>query len=340
MAGIKDVAHMAGVSTATASRALTGSGTVAAATRARVQDAARVLGYVPHAPAASLASGRTGTVGVVVPDVNRWFFAAALEGIAHELMEGGLDLTLFNAGVSPGHRGTIFSELVHRGRLDALVTVSFKLNGFELAGLARLARPVVALGGLVDPGVELPDWFTALQVDDVAVATLAARHLLELGHRDIAFLGTVPEDVEFQVSTERTRGFERTMARAGVLVPPHRMVEADFTLGGACHRVRALLEGPGPRPTAILAISDEMAMGAWMAALSLGLRVPEDLSVIGVDGHPDAARLGLTTVDQTPREQGRRAARLVAETLRGTPEPRRILHRLHLRRRASTAPPP
>ena len=81
-------------------------------------------------------------------------------------------------------------------------------------------------------------------------------------------------------------------------------------------------------------------MGAWMAALSLGLRVPEDLSVMGVDGHPDAARLGLTTVDQTPREQGRRAARLVAETLRGTPEPRRILHRLHLRRRASTAPPP
>ena len=103
------------------------------------------------------------------------------------------------------------------------------------------AGPSVDAGaGFVDPGVALPDWYTALQVDDVAAATLAAEHLVELGHRDVAFLGTVPEDVEFQVSTERTRGFERTMARAGVLgvsssaaMPPHGKRHAVCRRGAA-----------------------------------------------------------------------------------------------------------
>ncbi|WP_277245154.1 LacI family DNA-binding transcriptional regulator [Micrococcus terreus] len=339
MAGIKDVARMAGVSTATASRALTGSGSVAPTTRQRVLDAAEALGYVADSDAASLASGRTRNVGLVTPTVHRWFFAAVLEGAAHELVDRGYDLTLYDAGQSPDHRTTIFSDLVHRRRLDGLITVSFKLSSFELAGMGRLGRPMVTVGGRISTQESLPEWFTALQVDHAALARMATQHLLDLGHRDIAYLGRVDEDIEFQVSTERTRGFLQSMARAGLQVPAPWMVNADFTTGGAYHQVRELLSDPHDRPTAVLCISDEMAIGAYMAALSLGLSVPGDLSIMGVDGHPDTARLGLSTVDQSPVDQGRRAARLVLEALDGGRAPQRISHHLALRQRESTGPP-
>lgn len=340
MAGIKDVARIAGVSTATASRALTGSGPVAETTRTRVFQAAESLGYVAHASAASLASGRTRSIGLVVPTVDRWFFAAALEGAAQELMAHGLDLTLYDAGLSAERRSTIFGDLLRRGGLDGLITISFKLSPFELAGMQRMGRPVVALGGRVDSPAELPDWFTALQVDHFRAATLATEHLTGLGHREVAFLGRVAEDIEFQVSTERTRGFLQAMAAVGVQVPEEWLVEADFTTSGAFHTVRELLSRPGRRPTAVLCISDEMAIGAYTAALSLGLSVPGDVAVMGIDGHPDGARLGISTVDQSPREQGRRAVRLIVEARKGTPAPRHIQQHLAVRQRPSTAEPP
>ncbi|MDO5634256.1 MAG: LacI family DNA-binding transcriptional regulator [Micrococcus sp.] len=339
MAGIKDVASMAGVSTATASRALNGTGSVAESTREKVLRAARMLGYVADSSAASLASGRTRNIGVMTPSVHRWFFSAALEGVAHELMRYSYDLTLYDVSDSSQQRATVFSDLLHRGRLDALITLSFKLNPFELSGLEKLDRPVVAVGGRVAAHEPLPEWFTALQVDHGQVGRMATEHLLSLGHRQIAFLGRVDEDIEFQVSTERTRGFLQAMAAAGVEVPAAWLIPGDFTTGGAYHQVRALLEDPGARPTAVLCISDEMAIGAHMAALSLGLRVPQDVSIMGVDGHPDTARLGLSTIDQTPVQQGRRAARIVLEVLSGASAPRHVSHHLALRHRDSTAPP-
>lgn len=339
MAGIKDVARMAEVSTATASRALTGGGSVAEATRERVLQAAAALGYVADSDAASLASGRTRNVGLVTPTVHRWFFAAVLEGTAHELVSRGYDLTLYDAGQSPEQRTTIFTDLLRRRRLDGLITVSFRLSTFELAGMERLGRPLVAVGGRTASHETLPEWFTALQVDHAVAARMATQHLLDLGHRDIAYLGRVHEDIEFQVSTERTRGFLQSMAQAGLQVPAPWMIDADFTTGGAYHRVRQLLADPENRPTAILCISDEMAIGAYMAALSLGMEVPGQISIMGVDGHPDTAPLGISTVDQSPLDQGRRAARLVLEALDGGHAPQRISHHLAVRHRASTGPP-
>nr|WP_274608424.1 LacI family DNA-binding transcriptional regulator [Micrococcus sp. KRD070] len=305
MVGIKDVARMAGVSTATASRALTGSGPVAAATRTRVQEAVATLGYVADSAASSLASGRTRNIGLVTPSVHRWFFAAVLEGAADELVRHGYDLTLYDVGQDPERRSTVISDLLPRRRLDALITLSFRLSVFEFAGLERLGLPVIAVGGRLPAGETLPDWFTAVQVDDARAARMATEHLLELGHRDIAYVGRVDEDIEFQVSTERTRGFLHALAAIGVRTPADWMVPADFTIGGTYHQARALLADPRRRPTAVMCISDEMAMGTWMAAHSLGLRVPEDVSVMGLDGHPEAARLGISTVDQNPLEQGR-----------------------------------
>ena len=339
MVGIKDVARMAGVSAATASRALTGSGPVAPSTRTRVHKAVAALGYVPDAAASSLASGRTRNIGLVTPSVHRWFFAAVLEGAADELVRRRYDLTLYDVGQDHDRRSAVLTDLLPRRRLDALVTLSFRLSPFELDGLARLGRPVVAVGGRLPSGEALPEWFTAVQVDDARAARMATGHLIELGHREIAYMGRVADDIEFQVSTERTRGFLDALAAAGLRTPTDWMLPADFTMGDAYHRARALLADPERRPTAVLCISDEMAMGTLMAAQSLGLRVPEDVSVMGLDGHPDAARLGISTVDQTPVDQGRRAVRLALGALDGTPHPPRILHHLALRPRASTAPP-
>ena len=112
MVGIKDVARMAGVSTATASRALTGSGPVAVATRTRVQEAVATLGYVADSAASSLASGRTRNIGLVTPSVHRWFFAAVLEGAADELVRHGYDLTLYDVGQDPERRSTVISDPV------------------------------------------------------------------------------------------------------------------------------------------------------------------------------------------------------------------------------------
>ena len=155
MVGIKDVARMAGVSTATASRALTGSGPVAAATRTRVQEAVATLGYVADSAASSLASGRTRNIGLVTPSVHRWFFAAVLEGAADELVRHGYDLTLYDVGQDPERRSTVISDLLPRRRLDALITLSFRLSMFELAGLERLGLPVIAVGGRLPAGETL-----------------------------------------------------------------------------------------------------------------------------------------------------------------------------------------
>jgi DNA-binding LacI/PurR family transcriptional regulator len=146
-------------------------------------------------------------------------------------------------------------------------------------------------------------------VDDVAVARLATEHLLALGHRDIAHIGASPEfDIDFHIPTHRRQGFEQALSDAGIEVKPSLFEPADFTIEGGFRAAKQLLGKPGGRPTAIFAASDEMAIGALLAARELGYRVPEDLSVVGIDGHELGEFFRLTTVDQFPMGQGERAA--------------------------------
>lgn len=312
MASIDEVAQLAGVSTATVSRALSGRGHVSDTAKERVRVAAQSLGYVVSSRASSLASGRTNNVGVVVPFLDRWFFSAVLSGVSSALMRHGYDITLYNITADSDVRGEVFGTFLRRQRVDAVIAVSIELDENETQQLLDLGLPVIAIGG---PNPKLD----TLTVDDVAVAQLATEHLIGLGHRDIAHIGASPEfDLDFHIPTNRRLGFEKGLAEAGVASNPAFFEPADFTVSGGYRAAKQLLGRPGPRPTAVFVASDEMAIGAILAARDLGFRVPQDLSIVGIDGHELGEFFQLTTVDQFPLGQGERAAEAVLAKLAAT----------------------
>ncbi|MDN4614071.1 LacI family DNA-binding transcriptional regulator [Leifsonia sp. F6_8S_P_1B] len=314
MPGISDVARLAGVSTATVSRALSGNGAVSAETRVRVTQAAASLGYVVSSDASSLASGRTRNVGVVVSHLSRWYFTAVIEGAQRVLLQRGYDVTLYNLGGEGEERPRVFEHHLLRGRVDAVIAVALKLTEDEIGRLLAIGKPVAGVGGPL-PGA------STVTIDDVHVGRLATEHLLALGHRRIAHLGGRPEfDLEFHVPTSRRLGYEAALLAAGIAPDPALSVAGDFTIPGGHEAARrllepALLESAQRRPTAVFAASDEMAIGAVLAARELGLSVPGDLSVIGVDDHPLAAFFGLSTVAQHVERQGEQVAELLLRTI-------------------------
>lgn len=337
MPGINEVAQLAGVSTATVSRALSGNGHVSEATRARVHEAALELGYVVSSNASSLATGRTKNVGVVIPFLNRWFFGAVLEGAEQALLGHGYDLTLYNLSGGGDERRSVFEHFLLRKRVDAVIAISLELTGDEVSRLLEIGKPVVGVGGPL-PGVR------TLSVDDVAIARLATEHLLSLGHTQIAHIGGNPYfEMDFHLPTNRRVGFEAAMRAAGIEPDPELFAGADFSIQGGYEAAKGLLGHPRKRPSAIFAASDEMAIGAILAARDLGLQVPRDLSIVGIDDHDLAEFFGLTTVAQFPALQGRMAVDILMDELnpghrepdqRNTPLPFELIVR------NSTARPP
>ncbi|MFC5789398.1 LacI family transcriptional regulator [Agromyces tardus] len=337
MAGIEEVAKLAGVSTATVSRALSGRGHVSPASKAKVEDAAARLGYVVSSNASSLASGRTRNIGVVIPFLNRWFFSSVLEGAQQALLRHGYDLTLYNLSGDGRERSSVFEHFLLRQRVDAVIAVSLELTEHEVQRLHELGKPLVGVGGPI-PGVR------TLTIDDVAVARLATEHLIALGHRRIAHIGGDLEfDVDFHLPTNRRLGYEAALHDAGVEPDPRLFAPADFTIAGGYHAAKQLLGVPHDRPTAIFAASDEMAIGCILAARDLGMIVPRDVSIIGIDDYDLSDFFGLSTVAQFPRGQGEKAVEILMEQLEpGTepPTPDSTPLPFELRVRSSTARPP
>lgn len=320
---IQRVAELAGVSTATVSRALAGKTTVSAATKSKVEAAAKELGYVVSSAASSLASGRTRNIGVVVPFLDGWFYMRVLKGAHQALSDAGYDLTLYHLDQSvtvPGgptnpRRARLFDEFLRRQRVDAFIAVSLELSDTELEGLKAIGKPAVGIGG------PLPGALT-LSIDDAAIARLATEPLLSLGHRHIAHIGGDPLlDLDFHLSVNRRAGYEAALRSHGIEPDPPLVRGADFTITGGYTATLQILGDPRVAPTAVFAASDEMAMGAIMAARDLGKRVPEDLSIIGIDGHELGDFFGLTTVSQFPETQGRLAAEAVLNALDSEPTP-------------------
>lgn len=307
MAGIRDVAARAGVSIGTASRALNDTGPVSAAARERVERAARELRYVASYTATALKSGRSRNIGVIMPAIDRWYYGKIVTGIANELSAIGYELALYNTQGRHDHQEAVLGDSLWRQRLDAVIPVSLELNSEEIARLLSMDRPVVGVGG---PMAGVP----TVSIDQTATGSVATRHLIGLGHREIAHVtaGSDPER-DFHLTDRRQRGFELEMARAGLPVREGWVLRSDFTLMDSYRQAKVLL-GHAERPTAVFAASDEMAMGVILAAHDLGLRVPDALSVVGVDGHEMGEAFGLTTIRQFPERQGARAAqRLLAQ---------------------------
>ncbi|MEE2522368.1 LacI family DNA-binding transcriptional regulator [Pseudarthrobacter sp. J75] len=315
MTGIKDVAERAGLSVATVSRALSGKGNVSPSSRERARAAAAELGFVLSYHASSLASGRSRNVGLVVPSVHRWFFSALIEGVSSSLLQAGYDLTLYNIGGDHEQRQRVFSDFLLRKRVDAVIAVSVELAEEEIQKLLAVHRPIVGIGGPL-PGA------STIRIDDSGIAESATRHLLGLGHTRIAHMtGEEFYEQDFQLPGSRRSGFEKAMSDAGLPVHPAWVVTADFTVEGAYASARRMLASAPERPTAVFAASDEMAIGTILAARDFGLRVPQELSVIGIDGHDLGEIFGLTTIDQDVKGQGALAVRKVVAAIDSNPPP-------------------
>lgn len=311
MSILADVARIAGVSKSTASRALSGRGYVSDETRRRVEDAAAELGYVVSSTAASLVTGRTRNVGVVIPYINRWYFAEVLEGIEASLIRAGYDLTLYRLSTDRDLRRRVFDYFLVRKRVDAVISVAIDLSPHEVQMLQALGKPLVGIGGRID-GIP------SLSIDDVETARLATEHLLSLGHRRIMHVGgDQNEQMDFRVHSQRYTGFSQALRDAGVTVDDD-FRQADFSIEGGYAVGLAVLGDPRTRPTAIFAGCDEIAIGVTVAARQLGIGIPNELSIIGVDGHPLAEMFGLTTLAQHPGAQGARAVELLLDQLEGT----------------------
>jgi DNA-binding LacI/PurR family transcriptional regulator len=242
MSGIADVARIAGVSKSTASRALTGGGYVSESTRQRVIDAARVIGYVASPNAASLVTGRTKNVGVIIPFVNRWYFGEVLEGIEDGLLACDYDLTLYNVRPGTTSRARIFEHFLARKRFDGIITIGIEPSPAELARLVSLERPVVALGGQL-PGI------ASVSIDDVAVSRLATEHLIGLGHTRIVHIGGErSDDLVGSVHGRRLTGYMDAMEAAG-LGAQILYVPSDMSVPGGYAAGVQVIGDPRNRPT-------------------------------------------------------------------------------------------
>ena len=325
---ITDVARTAGVSTATVSKVINDRYGVARPTALRVRQVIAELGYESSLGARSLRSHRTGVLGVLVAEFEP-FSTELLKGISHAGRDSGYELLAHSGGTGPdGHVGWEKRSLARLG--GTLIDGAVLVTPTVVDGNYRI--PVVA----VDPHTG-PSDLPTVDSDNLAGAVSAVQHLLDLGHRRIGFLAGRPDLESAQL---REDGYRRTLAAAGIEIDDDLIRVAGYRAETAGAPSRELLERPD-RPTAVFAANDITAIRLIGVAQSLGLRVPEDLSVIGFDDVPEASRVepALTTVAQPLRRIGEEAMAMLLALLQGADIPER--HRTlstHLVVRGSTAP--
>lgn len=332
-ASIRDVALRAGVSLSTVSKALNGAPHVTPETRSRVLEAAAALGYRPNSIARSLKTKRTRTIGLVTDDLGDAFTMPMMRGVEIAASEAEVSVFLCN---SYGERD---GERVHlEALLDKQVDAIILMSGYRVRERAAPAR---ALAGL--PVVYLYQYTSEVQVpcivpDDAGGGALAAEHLLELGHRRVAMING-PQ--HFQAARDRVAGFASALERAAVPWSGELLGGGEWSMVTGYRAAHRFLDRPEP-PTAIFCASDVIALGAIAAAYERGLRVPEDLSIVGFDDRllASQAQPPLTTVALPLFEMGRVAGAIAV----GAPPAGVARAGLHtvpcsLVRRSTTAPP-
>lgn len=334
MPTLAQVATHAGVGIGTVSRVLNGSPNVSDAMRQRVLAAAGEVGYVPSRRRHVDQARRPGYVGVLVTFFDEPSAYQRLRGIVNRLQPHRLEVVLYNIA-SPAQARETVVEISGHDVLEALIVISLPLTGAEAERLVRAPFPVM----LVDtwaPG--LP----TVCIDDRRGGAIATEHLIDLGHRRIAFVGEPPNNpFGFVSSARREHGYRTAMAAAGLEVDPALVMHGAHLRSAARQMTLDLLALPDP-PTAIVASSDVQAVGVLEGAQALGLRVPADLSVVGYDDIELASLMGLTTVRQPLERSGQRIADLAIQAISSPASARSFAveeMELELVVRSSTRPP-
>ena len=316
MAGIQEIAERAGVSPATVSRALRGLQHVNEQTRVKIIEAAEALSY----PISNVNKrpGKTNTVGIVSPTTSRWYFAEAIAGVEQALREAGLDILLYNFSQTNG-REKLFKDSYLRERVDALITISLPPSQEDFNAMLNLDLPIALIG------FHRPE-FSSVAIDDVAGAKTATRHLVNQGHTSIGLMaGEHALLWENPVMRDRRAGFMSVLNEAGLTFNPNHEVFAGFDMDSAQRAMDDLLARPD-RPTAIFCASDEMAYGAMLSLKRHGMKCPDDMSIVGYDGHKMAEFADLTTIAQPVWLLGEMAAWSIMEKLNKPETPPKTLN--------------
>lgn len=273
------------------------------------------------------------TIGVAAPYFGIWYTGKILAGIERVLSESGYDLVVYAAD-PPDNRDRFLDRAASlQTRIDGLILVDFFPDDEQVERMLDARLEIVAIGEYLDP-------FSSLAVDNEAAAFEAVSHLIDLGHRRVAIFGT--EDIhkiQSPVLTPHRAGYARALGAAGIDVSHALDIDCALSVAGGAAGFDRFLELEDP-PTAIFCLSDESAMGAMGRARSLGIAIPDQVSILGFDDHDLAESLGLTTMRQPVREIGERGARLLLDMIGHTNAPvEHLVVAVDLIVRTSTAAP-
>jgi DNA-binding LacI/PurR family transcriptional regulator len=329
---IRDVAERAGVGVGTVSRVLNDNPSVRDATRQKVLAAIEVLNYTPNPIARRLSLRKTLAIAVIVPFFTRPAFTERLRGVEYALADSEYDLILFNVETTT-KRDAYLHDVPRRERFDGLLIVSLSPRNGEVERFLQAGVPTI----LVD--ARHPR-LSRVVIEDVAGGRLATQHLIELGHRNIGFLGDqLNNPFNFVSSRDRYQGYCQALDEADIPCRPEYHGQGEHGREQARQMTSNLLALPNP-PTAIFAASDTQAFGVLEAARDAGLKVPEDLSVIGYDDIEIAEYLHLTTVRQPLFASGVEGVELLLDSIANPPpSPRRVVLPVELVVRETTGPP-
>ena len=305
---IQDVARAAGVSVSTVSRVLNGKVDVASETQDRVLSVIDELGYTTNLAARSMRSFKNYLVGLIMPDIAYPYAIEIMKGINQAIAESEFDLIVYTTGdvkkFGRAMHEKKYVSLLNNSITDGLVIVA------PVVGEFATEAPIVS----IDPVMSNPN-YPAVHATNYQGVVDGMEYLLSLGHRRIGFITGRPE---LESSNRRLNGYRDSLKKAGIPIDEQLIAAGDYTTetGAKCARKLLSLENP---PTAIFASNDQAAMGVIQTAGEMGLRIPEDLSVIGFDNIPESKYLGLTTVDQFIAQMGYVAMQMLIKLINGHP---------------------
>lgn len=331
-ATMKDVARRAGVSVATVSRVLNGSDKVVDETSEKVLQACQELDYSLHLAAQRLRLGKTNTICVVLPFLTLPSIVERLRGVQEALLECNFDLIPYSVG-SPEMRDKKIHDLANRSRTDGLMIISMPINDQQAERLINNEMPVV----LIDSN--RPE-FSRVNVDDTEGGRLATQYLIDQGHSKIAFISSHLENpLQFSSTLNRYQGYRNALESAGIPANPFYQVEGEHGREEAEEMALILLNQADP-PTAIFSSSDTKAVGVLDAARKKGIKVPEQLSVVGYDNIRDAEYLEITTIKQPLFQAGVVGCETLLSIIdQPDQNPEEIILPVELIVRKTTAPP-
>lgn len=309
MISIKDIARAAHVSHSTVSRALRNSPLVNPQTRALIQRIAEQKGYTVSAVARSLATNRTGTIGIVVTTIADPFAGEVVSGVEEFALSHRYAVILAAGHADPDRELRAVQSLQER-RVDGILIMASRVGALYLQMLSKMNVPIVLINSH-HPG----EFVYSVRIDNVGGARMATKHLADLGHRRVAYIG---DRFGFQSDMERFHGYRNGLEEANLGFEPELVVHGDGTPGGGMEAMRRLLS-LADRPTAVFCYNDREAFGAMRAIREYGLHVPSDVSLVGFDDLflSSFTDPPLTTVRQPKREMGQLAGEILLKLLGG-----------------------